>query len=209
MNLLLTACRPKCFFHSMPADLARTAPVVPPSSLASLDCGRFARTIQPRSQSTTHPQFSRREHIRASLPGIHRRTAIPVRGRGRLSGSVARLHRPDPRGADRAHAILRPHAGRSARRAPPVAHAGPRAGLRPPCVRPSTGGLPARQGGTHNEGAWPGPPRVKSGGHAHQSLRFRSRAGRDGSCPGSLRRRRGVPRRCPGDISRTKPVGAG
>jgi len=159
----------------MPPKLARDGIVMTPSSMASLDRRGRVRTIQPRSQKN-----NRREHCRASLSGIHFRTAIPVRGRGRHAGPVARLHRSDSRRAHRADAFLRTHTRRSGRPVAPVAD---------PRTRPSV---------------LRGASRVESSGYGQQSLRLWPGGSSRCPYPGHLRRRRRVPDGHSRDVSRTK-----
>jgi hypothetical protein len=61
-----------------------------------------------------------REHRRPSLRRIDRRTPLPDRGGRCRDRPLARLHRPDSRGPDRADALLRADSRRSRRTAAPV-----------------------------------------------------------------------------------------
>ena len=142
MHFLWTDRQRNFFSRAAPRKPAERAVVRALSSLASLDC-RARDAYNSSSLPTTHS--SRRKHVTTA---VHR-FEESIGGRPylievapRLQGPLARLHRPDPRRADRADAVLRRDAGRSRASAVRLADARARARRRtPPSVGVGSGGM--------------------------------------------------------------------
>jgi hypothetical protein len=116
----------KMFFSSV---LPNSVRLHEPSSFASLDRQRCGRTIHAALHLPNTRSRLDREHSCPSLRRIHRRTSLPDRGRRCRERELARAHRPDSRGPDRADALLWTDPRRRRQPASPVADSRPRTRL--------------------------------------------------------------------------------
>src|SRR5438445_10763116 len=113
----------ECFFGELPRQTLRAFDRSAFSSVASLDRGAREHTISHVPHVTLTVETC--ELRRPSLRRIHRVTPLSNRGRRGGERSLARVHLPHPRRADRPYAVLRRAAERTGASRLRVTHARP------------------------------------------------------------------------------------
>src|SRR5215510_9774963 len=115
------------FFDKRLSETVGIEYVHEPSSFASLDARAAERRISAFQNDCFTLSFPNCGTCCPSVRRAHWRTLLPDRSPSGRSGSMARLHRSDPRRADRADAVLRTDTSRSGEKPERLAHARARA----------------------------------------------------------------------------------